>query len=280
MAIPGMTPSALALDDPDFYLADPHAAFRWMRERAPVYRCERARLWAISKHADILQVARNPETFCSARGVLIHDGPRGETPTEVPPSIIYMDPPHHNRYRKLVSRAFTPGMVAGLEGRIRAIARESLDAIRVRRDARFRRGGRRPTADARHRRHARRRRRGSADVQAVVRCDHRRCGYRRVARVHGARGRAVRVLLRQARRAARAAAERPPLGAFRGGDRRRPARGRRAPHVLHDAARRRQRDDAQPHLRRREGTDGVSGRAPCRGEPELLPPPSRRCCAG
>ena len=130
MAIPGMTPLAPALDDPDFYLADPHAAFRWMRERAPVYRCERARLWAISKHADIMQISRDPETFCSARGILIHDGLRGETPMSTPPSIIHMDPPQHNRYRKLVSRAFTPGMVAGLEGRIRAIARESLDAIR------------------------------------------------------------------------------------------------------------------------------------------------------
>jgi len=130
MAIPGTTPPALALDDPEFYLADPDAAFRWLRERAPVYWCERARLWAISTHADILAVARNPETFCSGRGVLIHDGVRGGTLTEAPPSIIYMDPPHHNRYRKLVSRAFTPGMVAGLEGRIRAIARESLDAIR------------------------------------------------------------------------------------------------------------------------------------------------------
>ena len=33
MVIPEMTPLAPALDDPDFYLADPHAAFRWMRER-------------------------------------------------------------------------------------------------------------------------------------------------------------------------------------------------------------------------------------------------------
>ena len=130
MAVSAMPTSALALGDADFYLADPHAAFRWMRERAPVYRCERARLWAISKHADIMRVSRNPEIFCSARGILINDGLRGETPMEVPPSIIYMDPPQHNRYRKLVSRAFTPGMVAGLEGRTRAIARESLDAIR------------------------------------------------------------------------------------------------------------------------------------------------------
>src|SRR5262249_16197747 len=122
--------SAPALDDPDFYLADPHAAFRWMREHSPVYWCERARLWAISRHADINRVSRDPETFCSARGVLIHDGLRSETAMETPPSIIYMDRRKENRYRKLVSRAFTPGMVAGLEGRIRAIARDSLDAIR------------------------------------------------------------------------------------------------------------------------------------------------------
>ena len=129
MVIPEM-PETPALDDPDFYLADAHVAFRWMREHAPVYWCERARLWAITKHADIMQVGRNPETFCSARGVLINDSLRTPTPMEVPPSIIYMDPPQHNRYRKLVSRAFTPGMVAGLEGRVRAIARESLDAVR------------------------------------------------------------------------------------------------------------------------------------------------------
>src|SRR5262249_2953203 len=88
-------------------------------------------LAAISKRARIMPVSPSPETFCSARGILLHDGLRGETPISTPPSIINMDPPQHNRYRKLVSRAFTPGMVAGLEGRIRAIARESLDAIRA-----------------------------------------------------------------------------------------------------------------------------------------------------
>jgi cytochrome P450 len=131
MTIRVREPSQPELDDPDFYLADPHAAFRWMREHAPVYRCEPLGLWAISKHADILQVSRNPETFCSSRGVLISDVVRaGRSMGETPPSILYMDPPQHARYRKLVSRAFTPGMVAGLERRIRAIARESLDAIR------------------------------------------------------------------------------------------------------------------------------------------------------
>ena len=123
------TEPVLALDDPDFYLDDPHMAFRRLRATAPVYWCDTARLWAISTYADILHVSRHPESFCSGRGVLIHDRLRSGALTEAPLSILYMDPPHHNRYRKLVSSAFTPRMIGGLEPRIREIARRSLAAI-------------------------------------------------------------------------------------------------------------------------------------------------------
>jgi cytochrome P450 len=41
-----------------------------------------------------------------------------------------MDPPEHNRHRKLAIGAFTPRMVAGLEPRVRELARESVAAIR------------------------------------------------------------------------------------------------------------------------------------------------------
>jgi cytochrome P450 len=46
------------------------------------------------------------------------------------PSIIRMDPPAHNRHRKLVIGAFKPRIVAALEPRVRALARESVAAIR------------------------------------------------------------------------------------------------------------------------------------------------------
>jgi cytochrome P450 len=46
------------------------------------------------------------------------------------PSIIRMDPPAHNRHRKLVIGAFTPRIVGGLEPRVRALARASVEAIR------------------------------------------------------------------------------------------------------------------------------------------------------
>ena len=49
---------------------------------------------------------------------------------EAAPSIIRMDPPAHNRHRKLAIGAFTPRMVAALEPRVRALARESVAAIR------------------------------------------------------------------------------------------------------------------------------------------------------
>jgi cytochrome P450 len=120
---------SLPLDDPDFYLGDVQSVYRRLRTEAPVYWSESAGLWALSKYADIQRVSKDPERFCSRRGVVVNDPMRlvGELPT--PPSIIHMDPPEHNRYRKLVSGAFTPRMVTMLEPRIRELVRETLDAV-------------------------------------------------------------------------------------------------------------------------------------------------------
>lgn len=127
-----------ALDDPAFYLHDPYAAYRQLREHAPVYRCESGDFWALSKHADILHVSRNPALFRSGAGVLVKNDPLRmqnladrTVPSEAKaPSIIFMDPPEHNRYRRLVTHAFTPRRVAALEPLMRGIVRESLEGIR------------------------------------------------------------------------------------------------------------------------------------------------------
>ena len=118
-----------ALNDPDFYLGDVDDTYRRLRSDAPVYWCERAGVWALAKHADVDMVSRNPQLFCSSQGVIVNDPMRDGTMPGTPPSIIYMDPPVHVRYRRLVSKAFTPRMIAALETRVRAIACESLDAI-------------------------------------------------------------------------------------------------------------------------------------------------------
>jgi len=118
-----------APEDPDFYLGDPYPALRRMRREDPVHWYEPARCWCITKHADVEHVSRAPQLFTSTRGIQLGTGGEGPRPPGLPATILEMDPPQHNRHRKLVIQAFTPRAIAELEPRIRAIARESLDAV-------------------------------------------------------------------------------------------------------------------------------------------------------
>ncbi len=121
--------ASFAPDDPDFFLGDPHAAFRRLRREDPLPWYEGSGgAWCALKHADIMTVSRDPQRFTSARGIQIGIT-SAERPPMMPPTILEMDPPEHNQHRKLVIRAFTPGATMHQETMIRAIARECLDAI-------------------------------------------------------------------------------------------------------------------------------------------------------
>ncbi len=125
-----------ALDDPGFYHDEPHAAYRRLRDEAPVYWYEPGRFWALSKFADIMHVSRNPGLFRSGGGILAKNDPvriQGRNLETMPvakaPSIIFMDPPEHNRYRRIVTHAFTPRRIVALESRMREIVQSGLAAI-------------------------------------------------------------------------------------------------------------------------------------------------------
>jgi len=135
--------SDFAPDSVDFWLGDPHAAFRRLRAEDPLHWYEAGRFWCATRHADVCEISRRPRTFSSAHGTQLFEislRQAGGLPQEFEESarelmgnarsIIQMDPPEHNRQRKLVMRAFTPRMVARLEPRVRALARESIARIR------------------------------------------------------------------------------------------------------------------------------------------------------
>ena len=111
--------------DPAFWI-DPYPTFADLRRDSPVLWHDESRLWSIARHADVLRISRDPQTFCSGKGVLPSDRQRGVTPEA---SILFLDPPDHQRYRKLVSPAFTPRRIAALEDRVRVLARELLDGV-------------------------------------------------------------------------------------------------------------------------------------------------------
>ena len=70
--------------------------------------------YALVRHADMVEASRHPEVFCSRRGATsIADLPVEFN--EYFGSMINMDDPRHARLRRIVSRAFTPRMIARFE---------------------------------------------------------------------------------------------------------------------------------------------------------------------
>jgi cytochrome P450 len=104
--------------------AEPYEAWRRLRDEAPLYWNERYGFYALSRYADVEAAHRDPATFVSRHGTVL------ELMTEQPvPSgmMIFQDPPEHTRLRSLVSRAFTPRRVSGLEAHIRELCAELLE---------------------------------------------------------------------------------------------------------------------------------------------------------
>ena len=77
--------------------------------------------WAVTRHADIVAVSRDSETFLSGKGVLFDTVP--EELLEASQSFLAMDAPRHTSIRKVVHSAFTPRQVARIEDSIKANAK-------------------------------------------------------------------------------------------------------------------------------------------------------------
>ncbi len=97
------------------FKTDPHPIWRRLRDEAPLYRNEQYDFWALSRFEDVMAASMDPRTFSSAHGTVLEqmsDQPTGGM-------MIFMDQPEHTALRRLVSRAFTPRRVAGLEDSVR-----------------------------------------------------------------------------------------------------------------------------------------------------------------
>jgi cytochrome P450 len=106
---------------------DPYPTYRWLREESPLYRNESMRFWALSRFRDVMGAFLDWQTYSSVGGLILERlDPKH---LEAAPMMIFMDPPRHDRLRKLVSRAFTPRRVAALEPFVRQLANRLLDPL-------------------------------------------------------------------------------------------------------------------------------------------------------
>jgi cytochrome P450 len=106
--------------------ANPFGVWRRMRDEAPVYRNEKFDFYAVSRFEDVDGAHLDPATYSSAHGTVLEI--MGPEPLSVG-QMIFMDPPNHTTMRVLVSRAFTPRRVGGMEATVREIAATLLDPL-------------------------------------------------------------------------------------------------------------------------------------------------------
>ena len=103
-----------------------HDVWRRMRDEAPLYRNDKHDFYALTRYDDVLAGLLDPETFASRFGTTLDMMGEDEVPL---PMFIFRDPPEHTLLRKLVSRAFTPRTIDGLEARIERVCAALLDPL-------------------------------------------------------------------------------------------------------------------------------------------------------
>jgi len=127
--------------DPQRYATKgyPHEIWSRLRRESPLHWCDPAELvpfWAVTKHAHIVEISKQPEIFESGKGIVpatkevaarIARGERG--PFDMMQTIITMDPPKHRKYRKVASPYFAPHAMNRIDEVVQASARRLVNKL-------------------------------------------------------------------------------------------------------------------------------------------------------
>jgi cytochrome P450 len=103
--------------------------YKSLRDDDPVHHEVEDDYWVLSRFRDVAEAARDTETFSSKEGLTIQYGEREKLGTDVTP-LVFMDPPQHTEFRKLVSKGFTPRRVVDVEPKIRSFVVERVERLR------------------------------------------------------------------------------------------------------------------------------------------------------
>ncbi|MFM8564120.1 MAG: cytochrome P450 [Acidimicrobiia bacterium] len=109
----------------------PHETFAALRREAPIARHRGIEpgypewFWALTRHADIVEVSRKFHHFSSAKKGSLMNQDRPDL--EAARLMIDLDPPDHTRLKSLVNRGFTPKAMRMLEAHFRDVAVSLID---------------------------------------------------------------------------------------------------------------------------------------------------------
>jgi cytochrome P450 len=112
----------------DEFLDDPYPAHQNLREAGPVVWLQRYGVWAMARYEHVNSALRDPDTFCSRRGVGLTDF-ACEMPWRAPSLLLEADPPDHTRARHAITPVISPKVVKAMRETFEREAAAMIDPL-------------------------------------------------------------------------------------------------------------------------------------------------------
>ena len=112
----------------------PYDFYQALQEQAPVYQLPDTNIFMVSRHADIIKLLKDTETYSNNFGELLNGPEPDPAVTEIyqrgwqsVDTMITADPPRHKTYRTLVNKVFNQKRVNAMEEYMQTIVHELID---------------------------------------------------------------------------------------------------------------------------------------------------------
>ena len=117
------------------FIANPYRTYSYLRTTAPLHWADKFRTgaWLVTRYADVL-TGLHDTRLSSQRSHTLTAALPGEVQSEFATFneifsrwMLFLDPPHHSRVRKLLNKEFTPNMIQRMRPRIQHVVNTLLD---------------------------------------------------------------------------------------------------------------------------------------------------------
>jgi cytochrome P450 len=108
---------------------DPFTMYRQLREEDPVHHVEDGDYWVLSRYDDVFSAVRDPAVFSSAQGLTFEYDERHKAGLDLVAPMVFLDPPDHLAFRRLVAYGFTPRQVEEIEPAVRSFVTQRVERV-------------------------------------------------------------------------------------------------------------------------------------------------------
>lgn len=109
---------------------NPFPMYAALRDRSPVHHVADGDFWVLTRFDDVWAAASDPATFSSAQGLTVSYDELKVTGLSQAMPMVFLDPPAHTEFRRLVTADLTPRKVATIEPAVRAFVIERIESAR------------------------------------------------------------------------------------------------------------------------------------------------------